>query len=198
MSTFRVLSSLTLLALSATALGDLSASPSGVYVADKNHAYITFSYSHFGFSTPQVGFDSFDAELNLDSDNVENSSIAVMIDATSISSRVDEFDEHLNSDDFFDTAQFPEIAFRSTSIESTGNDSYDVTGDLTIKGITRPLTLSMTVNKAANHPMSGTPVIGISGDAALNRSDFDLGLYAPNVGDEVSIHVTAEMVKSDD
>lgn len=121
-----------------------------------------------------------------------------MIDATSINSRVDEFDEHLNSDDFFDTTKFPEITFKSTSIKATGNDNYDVTGDLTIKGITRPLTLAMTVNKAANHPMRGTPMIGISGEATLDRSDFDLGLYAPNVGDDVNIQVTAEMVKSDD
>ena len=133
MKSFRILVSLLLLSPASAALADLSASPAGDYVMDKSHAYITFSYSHLGFSRPQVGFDSFEASLTLDSANVANSSVGVTIDAASINSRVDEFNGHLRSADFFNTDEHPEITFRSTSMAATGDDTYDITGDLTIK-----------------------------------------------------------------
>ena len=198
MKTSRIALSLLLLAPLSAAFADLSASPSGDYVMDKSHAYITFSYSHLGFSRPQVGFDSFDVSLTLDSDNVANSDVGVTIDAASINSRVDEFNGHLRSADFFNTDEHPEITFRSTSIVATGDDTYDITGDLTIKGITKPVTLATTINKAANHPMSQAPTIGISGETTVNRSEFDLGRFVPNVGDEVTIQVTAEFSQPGD
>ncbi|MEL7537725.1 MAG: YceI family protein [Pseudomonadota bacterium] len=183
----------TILSFAATASADMSEMPSGAYGLDKTHAYITFSYSHLGFSNPHVGFDNFDATLDLDSANPENSKINVVIDAASINSRVAKFDEHLNGDDFFDTANHPSISFDSTSVTKTGDNTFDVTGDLTIKGMTKPVTLAATINKAANHPMRKVPTIGISASTTLLRSDWGLGKFAPNVGDEVTIDIQVEM-----
>ncbi len=192
---FRSILLLPLLALAGNAYADLADLPAGDYGLDKNHAYITFSYSHLGFSTPHIAFDSFDLNLSLDPENPENSSVTITIDATSINSRVDRFDGHLNGPNFFDTANHPEITFQSTSISSTGEDTFDVVGDLTIKGITNSITLNTTINKAANHPMRKTPIVGMSGEAKVLRSDWGLDRALPNVGDEITIYVTAEMPK---
>jgi polyisoprenoid-binding protein YceI len=191
----RTACALTLMSLGATANADLSDVPSGKYSLDLHHAYISFSYSHMGFSTPNLGFREFDATLDLDSDNLENSAIDVVIDATSIDSMKDDFNGHLNGADFFDTANFPQATFKSTKIESTGADTFNVMGDLTIKGVTKPVTLAATINKAAMHPMQKKPTVGFSAETTIMRSEFGLGKYVPNVGDEVTIHVTVEMMQ---
>ena len=108
-----------LLALPLGASADLSNVPSGVYTLDSSHGYITFTYSHLGFSNPRVGFNRFETKLELDSSNPENSAIGVTIDASSIDSRVAEFNDHLNGDDFFNTAEYPTITFESTKVEVT-------------------------------------------------------------------------------
>ncbi len=169
--------------------------PSGEYHVDKTHAYITFSYSHLGFSNPHLSFDKFDATLTADTANPENSRIEVRIQADSINSRVEEFDQHLIGEEFFDTAKFPDITFTSTRITKTGEQTYDVVGNLTIKGITKPVTLATTINKTGQHPMLKVPDIGISATGKLSRSEFSLGQYAPAVGDEVSLFITAEFLK---
>lgn len=191
----RTASALTLMALGATANADLSDVPSGKYSLDLSHAYITFSYSHMGFSTPNLGFRDFDASLDLDSNDLENSSIEVVINAASIESLKDDFNDHLRSGDFFDTANFPQATFSSTKIESTGEDTFDVTGNLTIRDVTKPVTLAATLNKAAMHPMQKVPTVGFSAETTIMRSEFGLGRYVPNVGDEVTIHITVEMLQ---
>ncbi len=198
MKTVRLISTLFALSVAATAAADLTSAPAGKYTLDKNHGYITFSYSHLGFSTPHVGFDAFDVALDLDTENVASSTVEVMIDATSINSRVAEFDDHLKSADFFDTSEYPSISFTSTSIEDLGNDMLNVAGDLTIKGVTKPVVLAMKVNKAAVHPMRRVPTIGVSGETKVSRSEFGLSRAVPAVGDEVTINVTAELLKADD
>ncbi|MEM6708270.1 MAG: YceI family protein [Pseudomonadota bacterium] len=170
--------------------------PSGNYVLEDTHGYITFSYSHLGFSTPHIGFDAFDVSLTADASKPEASNIAVTIDAKSINSRVAKFDEHLNADDFFDTAKYPEITFNSTAITRTGKDTFDITGDLTIKDTTKPVTLAATINKAANHPMRKVPTIGVNAEGKLMRSEWGLGKYAPAVGDEITLMVTAELIQA--
>ncbi len=185
------------LGLSLNAAADFSATPSGTYALDNTHGYVLFSYSHFGFSNPTVGFNRFDTTLDLDSENPENSSISVTIDAASIDSRVEEYNDHLNGDDFFDTAAHPTITFTSTSVTATGDDTFDVTGDLTIKGTTKPVTLAATINKAAKHPFKGIPTVGVSATGTLMRSEWGLGNYAPAVSDEVTLHIEVELNKAE-
>ena len=185
--------SATLLALAVNAQADLSDVPSGDYGLDDHHGYISFTYSHIGFSTPHVGFRNFDANLKLDSANPENSQIDVVIDTTSVDSRVEEFNGHLNGENFFDTANHPEATFKSTSIESTGDGKYAVTGDLTIKGVTKSVVLDAMLNKAAMHPMRNVPTVGFSAETKVNRSEFNMGRAVPAISDEVTIYITVEM-----
>ena len=183
-----------LLALPFGVSADLSNVPSGVYTLDSSHGYITFTYSHLGFSNPRVGFNRFDTKLELDSNNPENSTIVVSIDASSIDSRVAEFNEHLNSSDFFNTAEHPTITFESTKVEATGDSTLDVTGNLTILCITKPVTLAATINKAANHPMRDVPTVGVSASARIMRSEWGLGAYVPAVSDEVELSIEVELL----
>jgi len=183
-----------LLALPFGVSADLSEVPSGKYTLDSSHGYITFTYSHLGFSNPRVGFNRFDTELTLDSGNPENSAVEVTIDASSIDSRVAEFNDHLNGSDFFNTAEYPTITFKSTKVEATGENTFDVTGDLTILGTTKPVTLAATINKAANHPMRNVPTVGLSASAKLMRSDWGLGAYVPAVSDEVELSIEVELL----
>ena len=184
----------TLLALPFSVSADLSEVPSGEYALDSTHGYITFTYNHLGFSNPRVGFNSFDTRLSLDSSNPENSKVEVTIDATSIDSRVAEFNEHLNGSDFFNTAEYPTITFRSTKVEATGENTFDVTGDLTILGTTKPVTLTTTINGAGNHPLKNVPTVGVSASTKLMRSEWGLGAYVPAVSDEVELSIEVELL----
>jgi polyisoprenoid-binding protein YceI len=186
----------TLLGLAFNASAGLSDVPSGQYGLDSNHGYITFSYSHLGFSNPHVAFKSFTVDLNLDNENPENSMVNVTIDATSLDSRVDVFNGHLNGSNFFDTANHPTITFTSTAIEMTGEDTMNVQGDLTIKGVSKPVTLMAKINQAGNHPMRKTPWIGVEAETKVSRSDWGLTRAVPNVGDEVTIWISVELPKS--
>jgi len=183
----------TLLVFAASASADLADVPSGEYGVDKSHGYITYTYDHQGYSTPHIGFDSFDLTLTLDSANPENSELNVVIDATSINSRVPAFDGHLNGPNFFDTANHPEITFTSTGMKSTGEDTYDVMGDLTIKGVAKPVTIAATIKKAGEHPRSKKPLIGVTGEATVSRADWGLTRAAPMVGDEITIFISVDM-----
>ncbi len=175
---------------------DLTAVPAGKYTLDPTHAYIHFTYNHLGLSEPQLSFDDFTVELNLDNQNVSASSVAVTIDPNSVETGSEIFHEHLTGADWFDTTSFPQMTFNSASVTEAG-DKLMVDGELTIKGQSKPITLDVTVNNAMEHPMSKKPVIGITGTAALKRSDFGLGNYAPYVGDDVSIRFTAELVAAE-
>lgn len=169
--------------------------PSGTYELEDTHGYITISYNHLGFSTPHVGFNSFTVTLDANSEEPTKSSVRVAVDAASVDSRVDKFDEILNGSDFFDTENHPEITFVSTGMEATGINTFNVTGDLTIKGVTKPITLTATINKAADHPMRRVPTIGLSATSTLSRTEWGLGKFAPAVGDEVTLYITAELIK---
>lgn len=198
MTTIRAALAASLLGLAVSASADLSSVPAGEYGLDKTHGYITFSYDHLGFSNPHVGFDSFEVDLNLDNDNIANSTVNVLIDATSINSRVENFNGHLNGGNFFDTENHPEITFVSTGIEMTGANTMNVTGDLTIKGTTKSVTLDTTINKAADHPMRKVPTIGVSAQTKVSRSDWGLDRAVPNVGDEVTIWIEVELPQKKD
>lgn len=169
----------------------LSALPAGDYVLEKTHAYVTFSYSHGGFSNPILSFQDFDATATVRPDAPEESMLAVTIDPASIDSAVERFDEHLKSPDMFDVAQYPEITFVSTGLAMDSPDSGTLTGDLTMKGITKPVTLDVVLNGAGEN-RDGDPAFGISATGQLDRSEWDLGYAAPFVGTDVDLRIEAE------
>ena len=167
--------------------------PSGQYELEETHGYITVSYSHLGFSSPHVGFNTFSVDLTADAENPANSRVRVVVDAASVDSRVAEFDDHLKGEDYFATDQYPEIVFVSTRIKETGDDTFDVYGNLTIKGVTKAATLSAKINKAGNHPMLKVPAIGVSATTRVQRSEFGLGKGVPFVSDFVDINIEVEL-----
>ena len=185
-----------LLGAGAATAQDLSAVPSGTYEVDPTHAYIDFSYSHLGLSNPSLSFDDFDVALELDAESPENSTVNVTIDPASVVAGSDIWKEHITGPDFFDVANHPEITFASTSVSGGGDGAYKIDGDLTIKGETKPVSLNVTINAAMNHPMSGDPVVGLDASGEVLRSDFGLDKFAPNISDEVTLDITAEMVKT--
>lgn len=168
--------------------------PSGNYILEKTHGYITFSYSHLGFSRPHLSFNAFDATLNLDADAPERSRLRVVVDPNSVDSRVEEFNGRLRGENFFDAAKFPEIVFESTSVEMTSDNTANVMGNLTIKGITRPVVLQTTLNKADMHPMAKVPAMGFSATGKVKRSEFGLGAFLPMVGDDVDMFISVEFL----
>jgi len=167
--------------------------PSGSYGLDKTHGYITFSYTHLGFSNPQVGFNAFDVDLQLDAKNPGNSSFSVVIDAASIDSRVAEFDRHLHGDDYFAVGVHPQITFVSSAVVMTSANTADISGELKIKGVSKPVTLKATLNKAGMHPLQRVPALGVSARATIKRSAWGLSKYVPMVSDEVDLEIEVEL-----
>ncbi|MEO0575361.1 MAG: YceI family protein [Pseudomonadota bacterium] len=180
-----------------TAFAGLADVPAGNYELEKTHAYITFTYSHLGFSNPVVGFNDFDVALSLDNEDVSSSTLNVSIDPASIDSKVEKFDAHLKGDDMFDVAKFPSITFNATSIEMTGDNTMDVTGNLTMKDVTKQVTLKAVLNKAGTHPFSKKPTLGISASTKLMRKDWNLGYAVPAVGNEVTLNIQVELNYAD-
>jgi polyisoprenoid-binding protein YceI len=165
---------------------------SGEYTPEKNHRYLNVTYSHFGYSNPTVRWRDWTGTLNWNAENPSDSSVTVTIDAESVDSGVDVFDGHLNGDRFFDTANYPEITFVSTNIAVTGADTGKITGDLTIKDVTKPVTLDVKFNKGAFEERSNLYKLGFSGKTTVKRTDFGMDYLAPAVSDEVDILIETE------
>ncbi|MEM6410859.1 MAG: YceI family protein [Pseudomonadota bacterium] len=169
----------------------------GEYVMDVTHGYVTFSYNHLGFSNPQLRFRTVDAKLDLNAEAPAESAVNVTIAANSIDTGVDVFDGHMNSADWLDTETYPEITFVSTALEQSDAGTGTLTGDLTIKGVTKPVTLDVTLIGAGPHPLNQKETVGVEATGTVLRSDFGLGNFVPAVGDEVSILISGEFNKVD-
>jgi len=176
---------------------DISGAVPGVYKSEATHAYITFQYLHQGYARPTLRWNDFEATVNLDPSSPNDSTLNVTIDAASIDSGVEKFDQHLVSADFFDVANHPSITFSSTSLNQLRTGYGKLAGELTMKGITKPITLDVTLNKVGENFRSKKPMLGISATTKLKRSEWDLGQYTPVVGDDVDISIEVEFVKEE-
>ena len=167
---------------------------------DKSHSAIKFSITHF--FTPVIGtFEDVTADINFSPEDLENSSIDVTIPVESVNTRNDRRDDHLRSEDFFNTAEWPNIRFVSNEIVSNGNNQFTAIGELTIRDVTREFELPFELLGVMDHPMrENTQVAGIVADASLMRTDFGVGVgdWAATavVGDEVEIELNLELLAS--
>ena len=185
---------MTRLATAAAALA-LSASPALAaeeFAFDHSHTHVLFFVDHLGFSTTQGEFMEFDGTLMLDTEAPENSSVTVTIDAASIDTGYADRDEHLRTGDFFNVEEHPELTFTSTDVAVTGENTAEVTGDLTILGVTQPVTLNVTLNAIGPHPFNGATVAGFSATTTISRSDFGMDFGVPAIGDEIEIRIESE------
>jgi len=171
--------------------------PAGTYVEDDAHAYINFTYDHQGYSSPYLRFNDFAVVVDYNPEEITASTVNVTINAASIDSGVERFDDHLNSADFFETETYPEITFVSTGLTQETETTGTLTGDLTIKGITKPVTLDVTLNKIGTTMQGDTPKMGLSAKGTVLRSDFDVDAYVPYVSDEVDLIIEVELEKSE-
>jgi len=187
-------------AVSALALGLLAGSALAEPVAyefDKSHANLAFSYNHLGFSTTEGRFAEWDGALIVDKDTPANSSIEFTIDIASLDTYFEGRDKHFLSADFFDAETFPKATFKSTKVEQVGENQLEVTGDLTIKGITKPAKLTVNVTALGEHPMAKKEAAGFAVSAVVKRSDYGMDMYVPYVGDEVTVTFHAETLKAE-
>lgn len=182
----------TFAAVALLAVGAAQAAPLS-YSIDDTHTNVTFGWNHLGFSNPTAEITDYTADVMLDESDLTNSSIAISFKAASIEAGSKKFNEHLYSADFFNVAEYPNITFKSTAIEMTGDRTMDVTGDLTILGVTKPVTLDVTLNKIAKHPFKPVRVAGFDATAEFNRSDWGMDKYVPAVSDLIKLRITTEL-----
>ena len=161
------------------------------YTIDPSHTDVIAQWSHFGFSNPTAHFGQAEGTIVYDADDVAASSVEVTLPLAGMNSYTAKFDEHLRSADFFEVAAFPVATFKSTRVEAAGEGKLKVTGDLTIKDVTKPVVLDVTLNKVGEN-MGGQPTIGFDATTTIKRTDFGVGMYAPAVSDEVRIRITTE------
>jgi len=139
------------------------------YEFDKAHTQILFFVSHLGFSMSQGEFHDYDGKIIFDEENPENSTVEVVIQTDSIDMDDQKWDKHMKNEDFFDVKKYPTMTFKSTDIKITGEKTADITGELTILDVTKPVTLKTKYNKSGVHPYSKRYVSGFSANAEIKR-----------------------------
>ncbi|MEZ5986615.1 MAG: YceI family protein [Hyphomonas sp.] len=187
--------------------------PAGTYDLDPTHASLTWKVNHFGLSNYTARFTGISGTLAFDPENLSASSLEVSVDPASVEtdypadfkaghpdSPFDTFDQEISeSDAYFNSTVFPTITFKSTEITPTGANTGTVTGDLTFRGVTKPVTLDVTYNGTASFPWApDQPKIGFSATGSLKRSDFGLDIMVPSLGDEVDLLIEVEFAKAAD
>jgi polyisoprenoid-binding protein YceI len=168
----------------------------GTYKLDAEHGKITWSVNHLGFSTYYGQFINVAADLTIDPANPSASTLTATVPLADVAPNSDGLKRHLQTPDFFDTAQFPTATFVATSIVVDPEDAAEakVTGDLTLHGVTRPVTLDVEFNQAGPS-MGNTYKVGFDGEATIKRSEFGMTYGLPAIGDEVELHIEGEFVK---
>ncbi|WP_426661405.1 YceI family protein [Rhodanobacter aciditrophus] len=162
------------------------------YKLDPGHTMVLFSWNHFGYSNPTADLGLGDGTLVFDQQDPAKSSVQVTLPLSRLDTHVPALDQHLKEADFFDAAKYPLVTFKSTSVEPLGNNHFKVVGNLTVHGVTRPVTLDATLNRVGPHPMTKAQAIGFDATATLKRSDFGVGAYVPMVSDEIKVRITTE------
>ncbi len=177
----------------------LAAAPvfAATYTLDPGHTQVVFSWNHFGYSNPTAQFGKVEGTLEFDQAHPTRSSVNVTIPLASVNSNVPKLDEHLQGDDFFDSAKFPNATFKSTKVEQgAAKDKLKVTGDLTLHGVTKPVTLDVTINKVGEHPMRKAAAAGFDATTTIKRAEFGISKYVPMVSDDIKIHITSEAIEA--
>lgn len=184
---------LILLAIAATMSTAAIAAPE-TYIIDSNHSMPRFSYNHFGYSTQLSRFDKATGKVVIDR-AMKTGSVDVTIDTTSVNTGLALFNEHIQAEDFFNTAKFPTATFVSNKMNFVGDKPVSIDGILTIKGVSKPETLTVTSFMCMPHPMQKKDACGANATVVVKRSDFNMVKHVPYVSDEVTITLPVEAVK---
>lgn len=163
-----------------------------VFELDPGHSQVLFSYEHLGYSTTWGMFSGFEGEITFDQEDPAQSSVTVSIPATSMMTGWQERFDVFMSSDFFDAKEQEYITFTSTGIAVTGEQTADITGDLSIRGVTKPVILAAQLNQVSTNPMENRLWAGFDAETTLKRSDFGMGLFVPFISDEVQLKISIE------
>jgi polyisoprenoid-binding protein YceI len=170
------------------------------YKVDTPHTQVLFAVSHMGFSITHGTFKKVDVSIKFDPKKPDKTSVDATVDVSSIDTGFGPRDEHLKTKDFFDVAQFPTMTFHSTKVEVTGADTAKLTGDLSLHGVTKPVTLDVKLNATGPAMMApGASVYGFNLSGTIKRSDFGMTTFVPapgttaGVGDEITIAISSEV-----
>ncbi|MGF6701739.1 polyisoprenoid-binding protein YceI [Paraburkholderia sp. MM5496-R1] len=170
--------------------------PPGRYDIDQDHTSITFDIDHLKYTRFTMRFDRKQGELDWNDGGLDRSTASVAIDAASIDTNVPLLDKMVKSDSMLDVARYPQIRFASTRFERTGEAHGTLSGDLTIRGVTQPVTLDVTFNGFAPDPLTKKDTLGFSADGHFSRAKFGLSTWYPAVGDDIHVRIQAEFVKT--
>lgn len=192
MNRFRKLTAAVVIAAGAAVALPALAAPQ-TYVVDGKHTFPRFSYSHLGLSTQLSRFNNTSGTIVLDRE-ARTGAVDIVIDMTSVDTGYETFNEHIQGEDFLDTANHPTATFKSSLVVFDGDTPVAVDGELTIKGVTQPVTLQLSSFTAMAHPMLKKDAIGADASVTVKRSAFNAGKFAPNVGDEVTIDIAVEAI----
>lgn len=169
------------------------------YDFDRSHTEISASWDHAGYSRQAIEFTQYDGDLLLDLEDPSNSTVDITFtlidDGFWVGAHHDRFIAHLNSDDFFLTEQFPTARFVATSFETEDGVTGTMTGELTIRDMTHPVTLDVTLNKQ-DETGDGRTKLGFSATGTLLRSQWGMGFAVPNISDEVILTIETELVET--
>ncbi len=159
---------------------------------EADHTWVIFRYNHFGMSQPAGKIMGATGTVVLDADDPTKDVVDITLDMNSLTTGLPDFDAMLKGKDYFDVAQFPQATFKSTKVETTGETSANVTGDLTIHGVTRSVVLAVTFTKKAFNPAIFKTGYGFSATAHIGRGDFGVSKYEPFIGDDIPLEIAAE------
>jgi polyisoprenoid-binding protein YceI len=184
----------TLLAVALATLSGTALAAPETYTIENNHSFPRFSYSHFGYSKQLSRFDNTTGTIVIDRE-AKTGSVDVTINTTSVDTGSTLFNQHIQAEDFLDTAKYPTATFKSTKVNFKGDQPVSVEGNLTLKGVTKAVTLQIDSFLQMPHPISKKDALGANASTKVKRTDFNMGKYAPYVGDEVTIDIAVEATK---
>jgi polyisoprenoid-binding protein YceI len=164
---------------------------------DKAHSQVMFTINHMGINTITGSFGTVNATLNASKDDFSDAAIEFSADINSINTGNEQRNTHLKSPDFFNVAQYGTLTFKSTSFKKIDDKNYQVTGDLTLHGVTKSVTLNATLNGTTVNPMNKKTIAGFKVTGTIKRTDFGIGAQFPSsmVSDEVALDANTEFVK---
>lgn len=179
-------------ALFAAVLSSAAAAPV-TYNVDQSHTYPRFSYSHLGLSSQTSSFSKTTGTVVFDA-AAKTGSVDITIDMKTVNTGFADFNSHIQGEDFLDTAKFPTATFKSSRVVFEGDKPKSIEGTLTIKGVSRPVTLTVTSFAALQHPMAKKQALGANAHTVIKRSEFNAGKFVPLVSDEVRIDISIEAI----
>ncbi|MES1981332.1 MAG: YceI family protein [Pseudomonadota bacterium] len=183
-----------IIALLLAASVSLGAQAAESYTADPDHTYTHFAVNHMGFSTMYGRFDKSSGKIKLDR-AAKTGSVEIAVQAASVSTGMPKRDDHLRSPDFFNAAEFPTVNYKSSAVKFNGDSPASIDGNLTLLGVTKPVTLTIDNFKCGTNPMNKKEQCGANASAQIKRSDFGMKAYLPGVGDDIKLVFEIEAYK---